>query len=138
MNKNMKFRQFAKATLIAALLGSGLAHADDIVVITSPASSLTKEQIADTFLGKNTSATPVDLPEASPIRAAFYSKATGKELAQVKAVWARLVFSGKAQPPKEVPDAAAVKKAVAADPKAIGYIDKSAVDDSVKVLTSLK
>ena len=36
--------------------------------------------------------------------------------------------------PKEVGDSAAVKKAVAADPKAIGYIEKSAVDGSVKVL----
>jgi hypothetical protein len=30
-----------------------------------------------------------------------------------------------------------VKKAVAADPKAIGYIDKSAVDDTVKVILTL-
>jgi hypothetical protein len=30
-----------------------------------------------------------------------------------------------------------VKKAVAADPKTIGYIDKSAVDGSVKVLVTL-
>jgi len=47
------------------------------------------------------------------------------------------VFSGKSQPPKELPDASAVKKAVASDPKAVGYIDKSAVDASVKVLTAL-
>jgi hypothetical protein len=91
----------------------------------------------DIFLGKNTNSTPLDLPESSPVRAAFYSKVTGKEAAQVKATWARLVFSGKAQPPKELPDAAAFKKAVAADAKAVGYIEKSAVDASVKVLTSL-
>jgi ABC-type phosphate transport system substrate-binding protein len=36
--------------------------------------------------------------------------------------------------PKEAGDSAAVKKAVAADPKAIGYIEKSAVDASVKVV----
>ena len=30
-----------------------------------------------------------------------------------------------------------VKKAVADDPKAIGYIDKSAVDDSIKVILTL-
>ena len=33
-----------------------------------------------------------------------------------------------------VADSAAVKKAVAADPKAIGYIEKSAADASVKVI----
>ena len=57
--------------------------------------------------------------------------------AQVKAVWSRLVFSGKAQPPKEHADAAAVKKAVAADPKAIGYIDKAALDGTVKAALTL-
>ncbi len=41
-------------------------------------------------------------------------------------------FTGKAAAPKELQDAAAVKKAVAADPKAIGYIEKSALDASVK------
>jgi hypothetical protein len=47
------------------------------------------------------------------------------------------VFSGKVQPPKEAADAAAVKKAVAADPKAVGYIEKSAVDGTVKVVSTL-
>jgi hypothetical protein len=48
-----------------------------------------------------------------------------------------LVFSGKGQAPKELADNAAVKKAVATDPKAVGYIDKSAVDGSVKVVSTL-
>jgi hypothetical protein len=34
-------------------------------------------------------------------------------------------------------DAAAVKKAVAADPKSVGYIDKADVDSSVKVVLAL-
>ncbi|QJW84878.1 hypothetical protein HK414_18640 [Ramlibacter terrae] len=55
----------------------------------------------------------------------------------MKATRARLVFSGKAQAPRQLPDAAAVRKAVAADPKAVGYIEKTAVDSSVKVLLSL-
>ena len=55
----------------------------------------------------------------------------------MEATWSRLIFTGKAQPPKEMPDAAAVKKAVAADPKAIGYIQKSEVDSTVKVVLAL-
>jgi hypothetical protein len=55
----------------------------------------------------------------------------------VKSTWSRLVFSGKGQPPRQLSDSAAVKKAVAADPKAVGYIEKSAVDASVKVALSL-
>lgn len=118
-------------------LACGAAQAD-IVVVGNPASAaLTKEEVADVYLGKSQAATPLDLPEASPLRAEFYKKATGRDPSQVKATWSRLVFSGKAQPPKELPDAAAVKKAIAADPKAIGYIEKSAVDSSVKVLSAV-
>ncbi|TAL25876.1 MAG: hypothetical protein EPO01_02960, partial [Aquabacterium sp.] len=80
---------------------------------------------------------PLDLPESSPVREQFYKKATERDLAQVKATWSRIVFSGKGQPPKEVADAAAVKKAVAADPKAIGYIEKGAVDGTVKAVLTL-
>jgi len=47
------------------------------------------------------------------------------------------VFTGKATAPKEYANSAEVKKAVAADPKAIGYIDKAAVDDTVKVILTL-
>jgi ABC-type phosphate transport system substrate-binding protein len=48
------------------------------------------------------------------------------------------VFTGKATPPKELPSSAEVVKAVSADPNAIGYIDKSAVDGSVKVVYEVK
>jgi hypothetical protein len=114
------------------------AQAMDIVVIGNPAAgALSKEQVADVFLGKNQAFTPVDQMESAPIRAEFYKQATGRDLAQVKSTWSRLVFSGKGQAPKELADNAAVKKAIAADPKAVGYIDKSAVDGSVKVLSTL-
>jgi hypothetical protein len=133
MNKHKSLWTLA---LLGALLGN--AHAADLVIIGHPsAAALSKEQAADVFLGKNAALTPVDLPEAAPVRADFYKRATGRDLAQVKSVWSRLVFSGKAQPPKELPDAAAVKKAVAADPKVVGYIEKSAVDGTVKVLVNV-
>lgn len=120
----------------AASLGVSAA---DLVVIGNPgAAALTKEQIADVYLGKSQAATPLDLPEAAPARAEFYKRATGRDLAQVKSTWSRVVFTGKGQPPKELPDAAAVKKLVAADPKTIGYIEKSAVDGSVKALLTLE
>ena len=62
--------------------------------------------------------------------------ALGKTSAQVKAAWSRLTFSGKATPPKELGSSAEVKKMVAANPNAVGYIEKSAVDGTVKVLLS--
>lgn len=115
----------------------GTANAGLVVVGHPSAAPLTKEQVADIYLGKNLAAAPVDLPDAAPLRAEFYSKVTGRDASQVKATWSRITFSGKGQPPKELPDAAAVKKAVAADPKAIGYINKEAADASVKVLLAI-
>jgi ABC-type phosphate transport system substrate-binding protein len=121
-----------------ALLGSVAAEAGDIVVIVNPAATApSKAEVADIYLGKSQSFTPVDLPDSSPIYAEFYQKATGRDASQIKAVWSRLVFTGKTQAPKSLPDAAAVKKAVAGDPKAIGYIEKSAVDGTVKVATAI-
>jgi ABC-type phosphate transport system substrate-binding protein len=48
------------------------------------------------------------------------------------------VFTGKATPPKELASSADVVKAVAADPSAIGYVEKGAVDASVKVVYEVK
>ena len=75
--------------------------------------------------------------ESPAAREHFYSKPTGKSSAQVKAAWSRLVFSGKGTPPKELGSSADVKKFVAANADAIGYIEKSAVDGSVKVVLSV-
>ena len=126
------------AFIAAGLLLAVSAQAADLVVVGNPsAAPLSKDQVADVFLGKSQAATPVDQSEGSAVYAEFYRKATGRDIAQVKATWARLVFSGKAQAPKQLPDSAAVKRAVAADPKAVGYIEKTAVDASVKVLLSL-
>jgi hypothetical protein len=114
------------------------AIAGDVVVVMAPsAAPLTKNQLAGVYLGRNNSLNPVDLPESNPLRAAFYKKATDRDLPQIKAVWSRLTFTGQGQPPKEMPDAVAVKKAVAADPKAVGYIDKADLDASVKVVLEL-
>lgn len=127
-----------KTLAALALSLSAFASWGQIVVIGNPAAAaLNKDQVSDLFLGKNQSLTPVDQAEGGAIYADFYKKATGRDVAQVKATWSRLVFTGKGQAPKQLPDSAAVKKAVAADPKAVGYIEKSAVDASVKALLTL-
>lgn len=130
-------------TIVNALLLAGAVFAvstpvlAEVVVVVNPKSAsgpMTNEQVAQFFLGKSTSMTPIDQPESAAIRAEFYKKVTDKEPSQAKALWSKLVFTGKATQPKEVAGSADVKKAVAADPKAIGYIEKSAVDATVKVV----
>ena len=122
------------ASAVLALAAPAMA---EVVVVVNPKaaeSSMTKDQVAQFFLGKSSSMTPVDQPDSAPIRAEFYKKVTDKDASQVKSLWSKLVFTGKATMPKEAGDSAAVKKTVASDPKAIGYIEKSAVDASVKVI----
>lgn len=118
--------------LFMALAGVS-AHAADIVVIVHPsAQPLSKEKAGDIFLGKEPTYAPVDYPDSVPLKAEFYKKLTSRDLTQVKTTWTRVVFTGKGLAPKEHADAAAIKKAVAADPKAVGYIEKSALDGTVK------
>ncbi|MES2016381.1 MAG: hypothetical protein V4484_07780 [Pseudomonadota bacterium] len=131
-----------RVTLLAAALWFGVAPfcAAEIVVIVNPknqASRMFSEQAAQFFLGKSTLFTPVEHSEGAAIRNEFNTKVLGKDSATVKSIWTKLVFTGKGTAPKEYGSSAEVKKAVAADPTAIGYIEKSAVDDTVKVILTV-
>jgi ABC-type phosphate transport system substrate-binding protein len=129
-----------KTMMMAAglALAAAAANAEVAVIVSakSTASSLTADEISSIYLGKSTAMKPVD--NATPVRSQFYSKVAGKDEAQVKAIWSKLVFTGKATPPKALPSSADVVKAVAADPNAIGYVEKAAVDDTVKVVLEVK
>jgi ABC-type phosphate transport system substrate-binding protein len=133
------------ALLVSALFVVGVAQAQ-VAVIVNPknaTATMTADQVSLIFLGKQTTfpsgakAQPVDLPQRSSAREEFYTKVTGKTAAQVKAAWSRMVFTGKGQPPKEMGSTADMKKFVAANPDAIGYIETAAVDGSVKVVLSV-
>ena len=126
-----------KTGIAAAALLLTLPAMAEVVVVANPRaaeSSMTKDQVAQFFLGRSSAMSPIDQPEGAPLRAEFYKKVTDKDGSQIKSLWSKLVFTGKATMPREAADSAAVKKMVASDPKAIGYIDKSAVDASVKVI----
>ena len=68
----------------------------------------------------------------------FLTAGRSKSDFQIKAHWSRLLFSGKGKPPKVLDNDAAVKKWVAEHPKALGYINSSADDASVKVLYTVE
>ena len=122
------------ASVLIVVVCPSYAEVVAVVGAKSPAAAMTKEQVAQIFLGKSSSMTPVDQADGSAIRNEFYKKVADKEAAQAKALWSKLVFTGKASPPKEFPGSAEVKKALATDVKAIGYIEKAEVDSTVKVV----
>ncbi|MFA6922112.1 MAG: phosphate ABC transporter substrate-binding protein [Gallionella sp.] len=115
----------------------------EVLVVTgagSPSISMNKNQVCDVFLGKVKSlpnginATPVDQPEFNSLREEFYFKVANKSVAQVKVNWAKLYFTGRGTPPREGADSDDIKKIVNSTPGAIGYIDRSSLDSSVKVV----
>lgn len=142
-NMRGQLRRYALGALLCGSLLGGAAQAEVVVIVNkSGPDSMSKEQVADVFLGKagslpgGASAVTHDLPESSPLREEFYTKATGKSAAQVKSYWAKMAFTGKGTPPKEG-SSAEVRKSVATTPGGIGYVEKSAVDGSVKVVLTI-
>ena len=125
--------------LVTASIGMTVAQAEVVVIVNAknPVASMTAAQVADVFLGKDSSLSPVDLPDSASQRSEFYTKVAGKDSAQVKAIWSRLVFTGKSQPPKEVASSADAVKQVAGNEKGIAYVDKGAVDASVKAVLTV-
>jgi hypothetical protein len=122
---------------LAPALTTPVAAGEPVVVMAAGAAPLTKDQVAQVYLGRSNALKPLDLPDSNALRDEFYKRVTDRDAAQIKAVWSRIIFTGQGQPPKELPDAAAVKRAVAGDAKTVGYIDKSDVDATVKVVLSL-
>ena len=136
-------RSIVQVILLASASFMTHVAAAQVAVIANPKSNtarMTADQVSAIFLGKTQSlpgggaAQPVDLPEGDSVRNQFYSKVTGKNASQLRSYWSQIVFSGKGMPPKTLGSAAEVKRFVATNPNAISYIEKSAVDASVKVV----
>jgi len=127
---------------LALLLASQSAVADVVAVVSakSPVTTLTRSQVADLFLGKLTRfpggspAVPIDQGEGTATRDEFYASFASKSAAQVKAYWAKIIFTGRGQPPRTATNDAEIKKLLAMNPQAIAYLDRSAVDASLRVL----
>lgn len=125
-----------------ALLAVAACRAE-IVVVVNPKSGvekLSRDEVVNIFLGRfrqlpsGITALPVDLPASQPEKSGFYRQLVNKDLAEINAYWARLMFSGRTAPPKQ---AASVEDAIAyvgATPGAIGYLDRARVDGRVRVV----
>ena len=54
----------------------------------------------------------------------------------MKAIWSKLIFTGRGLPPAQAADTPHVKKMVAANPGAIGYIEVNQLDNTVSVINT--
>ena len=115
----------------------------DLVIIVHPASgmkNLTRQQVIDIYLGRiqtnmnGKKIVPYDQRQDSEIRATFYQQLTGRAVASVNTYWARLLFTGRASPPRQPSDNMSILNIVAENMDAIGYIDERDLDDRVSVV----
>lgn len=140
----MPIKKFTRTLAVCLLFAPSVtASANEIMIIVSAsnqAGALRQDQVADIFLGQighfpdGTDVIALDQRVGSAIRDEFYLKVTSKTPPLLKAYWTKMIFTGRAQPPRELPDSIAVRKLVAANPNLIGYIDRSALDSSVKAV----
>lgn len=114
-----------------------------VVVIGSPdieVPSLSDKTVRNLYLGKTVQldngvrVEVIDLPSGNSVRGEFYDKVVGKDTTQVKAYWAKRIFTGKGSPPDTKLDERAVIKWVSEAPGRIGYVSPEAVNDTVRIL----
>jgi ABC-type phosphate transport system substrate-binding protein len=122
------------------------ASADLVVVVNarSGIERLTLDEAVNIFMGRyrqfpsGIAAHPIDQPEAQSERAQFYRLLVNKDLAEINAYWARLVFSGKTKPPRQARNQAEIIEWLARQPGAIGYLERTQVDARVRVVLDLE
>jgi ABC-type phosphate transport system substrate-binding protein len=133
----MNFRFLLSA---AALSFATMAQAE-LVLVGNPdvgISSISQTQVSRLFFGQvrelpnGSKAQPIDV--SGPSKDQFATQMLKKSPEQVEKYWARVIFTGRAKPPREV-KAGDVKSAVAQTPGAISYMEKSQVDESVKIIS---
>ena len=117
------------------------------MVVMSAKSSITKlskNTVTAIFLGKTSTfpdgnqAVPIEQNEDQEAYKEFHKIVTEKSDAQLNAYWAKMVFSGKGNPPQAVANNAEVLKMIAANPIMIGYLEKSTVNRTVRVVFAPK
>jgi ABC-type phosphate transport system substrate-binding protein len=136
-------RTRALLSFVLLLLLTACAEAAELVVIVNPGSGvdrLTKAEVVNIFMGRykkfasGVSALPVDLAGEQNEKERFYSSLVGMQLAEINSYWARVMFSGRGTPPRQMDTAAEVIEVVSNNKGAIGYIDRTRLDARVRVV----
>lgn len=130
--------------LVALWLGWGAPAFGEVVVVVSqqnPVQTLTRTQLLNIFMGRPNQlangkrAMPLDQAEGRPLREAFYREVLGKSNAEIKAHWSKIVFTGRGQPPRQFANDDEVKRFLAGNPDAIGYIDAASRTGELRIVT---
>lgn len=116
-------------------------HAELAVIVhPSNGAAMDKDAITRIFLGKSRAfpgggeSIPISFPEGTPESDEFSQSILGKTPKQLKAYWAKMIFTGKGTPPKQVPAAQEIVNLIANNPSFIGFVPSASVSGAVKVV----
>lgn len=134
-------RLLRQALWLLALALAAPAGADDIVVIVHRDNPhlVDLNYVQQLYVGAvrgwpdGGTALVLDQPDGSAAREAFSANVLRRSPANVRAVWAQNIFTGRGFPPR-VASEDEVKRLVAANRRAIGYIRASELDASVRAI----
>lgn len=119
------------------------AGAGELVVVAnaeSGAGKLSRDQVLNIFLGRfrqfpsGVAAEPIDQPDGGPLKAQFYRWLVDKEVSEINAYWARLVFSGRTAPPYKTKSSVEVLSLLAEKKGGIAYIDRADLDHRLVIV----
>ena len=140
---------FTKLRITAAslvMLVSNVAFADLAIIVhpDSETGALDTQNVRNLFLGERKAfpnghyATPINHTTGSPDRKEFFALVLNMPESSHKRHWKRKIAVGAGNSPSEVGSHSALLKEIANTPGSIGYIDASKVDDTVKVLFTVR
>ena len=127
-------------TLIAVLFSAQLFAEVEVIVHPSNAAAITKDDVARIFLGKargfpgGKEAIPVSMGKSEASFDEFSKNVLGKSTKQLKAYWAKMVFTGKGTPPKEISSASELNSLISSNPNLIGFVPAGSAGAGVKVV----
>jgi hypothetical protein len=139
----------ARALLLAlALLAAvpcGAADDVHVVVIVHPErqAALSKADLAQVFLRRKrfwedgSAVVPLNLPSGTALRNRFARAVLGETEERLADYWNKQYFYG-VLPPPTLASSEAIRRYVASDRNAIGYLPAADVDDSVRVLLHIE
>jgi len=142
----MVTRLLAIALTLTILAPSSIAGQEvRMAVIVHPErrATLSIEELAQIYLRRKrfwddgSTIVPLNLPSEAPLRAHFAQAVLHQTETRLAEYWNRQYFSG-VLPPATLASTEAVRRYVASDPNAIGYVPASEVDGSVRVVLHLE
>jgi ABC-type phosphate transport system substrate-binding protein len=135
-------RSLIASLFVAPLFWSATSHGDNIVVIMNRDNP---NNVDLAYINKIYSGSLKAWPDGSPVfaldhseeselRVLFSTQVLNRSVANMRAIWSQNIFTGKGMPPKVVSLDTEMKRLVATNRNALGYIRTSQVDPSVKVI----